>query len=701
MKTDDQINYFKSLTPAKIRAERIGKWSDSDLLDVLQYFEEKKESERETAVSELILLSPEDSDLVLYETLYVELAEYYRWKNGFSAALRWLYAGLAYDEQRQPGLNRNNRYRDLAEIYLNAEEFDTGLAIFTRRLQIAPDDIWTYNILGLTLPRVGLDDLTVEALDRALLLKSHDNFEDLREQLEEIRQKSLEDANKFASRLDEIDPDVLAAFRAALQLPIPTKRDEDAPEPYLAPLDQLIELGAEQDEALDAEILAQGKVLAPDLIRMAFDEALWDMETAVSAHAIALLRQLRPRMPELHNLAFWLERANGDWRSLLTKRMGKIGSYTTSELEAIAADVNNHLYVRSSATNALVERSEKRPDHRERIIRFFRTLLTHPQAYEATEETFIGFLVCDIADMRAQELYDEVKQVFDEDRIDRMIIDFPQIHEKWGLSPLPQPEMRSDGLYLLLRCKACERKRIHFVQHVLVDNNTLEKQQKGLPVKYDAHIMDREIVCPKCQAVDQYELTTEGNMRLHFHNASPQDIMATFMENKPKKQRPNPYLSSFQAAAFGRPMHPLVALDTYRQKIKSKPNDAILHMRLGNMLRTLRRNAQALTAYRQAYELEPDHMEICLNRGMAEHDYGDRAAAKMLYEKVAGRVSPLQMLQRAGGSDMAVAAMEGLRNLKRRKSSPYATPLSGGEPVSSSKRKVSRRKQRKRKRRRR
>ncbi len=699
MKKDELIKHFKSLTPAEILAEKTGKWSDYELLDVMHYFGEERQRDREAAVTELILRSPENSEMIAYDELYFELANHYRWRKNFPSATRWFYANFAYDEQHDPGLNRDNRYRDLAETHLAAGEFDAGLALLTRRLQTKPGDIWIHNSLGMVLPDIGLSDLAVEVLERALALTDQEDPENLRGQLKDFHQDALDKVDDSVSRLDEIDTAVLTSFRAALQLPIPEDEDAKAPEPYLPPLDQLMELGAEQDETLYAEILAQGSVLAPDLIRMAFDEALWG--TAVSTHAVTLLRELHTHMPELDGLAHWLKQADGDWPiNLLTKQMGKIGGYTTPELEAIAADTNYHHYIRTSATAALVAHSEKLPNQREHIIHFFRTLLTRPEAHKAEEELFIAFLVSDISDMGAQELYDEVKQVYDEDRIDPTVIDFPHIHKQWGLAPLPLPKMRSDGLELLLRCKACGRERFHFVQHVLVDIHTRDQEDKGLTVKYDPHVMDREIICPKCHAVDQYELTSQGSLRLYMHNASPDNIMAMLTGKPPSKPNPNSYMTAFKSVSFGRLMHPLVALDKYQQEIANKPDDAILHLRMGNLLRTLRRKTQMLETYRRAYELAPEHLEICLTRGMAEHDYGDHVIAKAMYEEVVSQVSPIQMMRQDERADIVMAAMEGLKNLKRGKASPYQLPGSEPSPASP-KRRILKPKQRKKKRRRR
>ena len=294
-------------------------------------------------------------------------------------------------------------------------------------------------MLAFTFPYIGLNDLAIETLERGLALTETADPENIRDELEEMYREAIEKKEKDTKTwIGEIHPAVLSQFRAALHLSVPPDDGEDLPEPYLPPLDRLLTAGTEPDNTLYAEIMAQGQVLAADLIWMAFDETLWD--TAVPTHAIALLRQLQTQMPELAQLTVWLDQAEGNWPvDLLTEKIGKVGGYTTPELEAFAAGTDYHLYIRSAATDALAERAQKLPDQRERINSIFRALLTRPQAYESTEETFIGFLIGDIVDMGARELYDEVKQAYDEDRVDPTIIDFPYIPEKWGLEPLPQP----------------------------------------------------------------------------------------------------------------------------------------------------------------------------------------------------------------------------------------------------------------------
>jgi len=189
------------------------------------------------------------------------------------------------------------------------------------------------------------------------------------------------------------------------------------------PIDSLISLEGAGLETTYQEIIAQGPILAPDLIRLAFDENL--RGTPAPGHALALLRDLSagPMATELAELSFWLDRAQSDWqRELLTMRAGKVGGYYTDELEVVAADTSNDSFVRVSMVGALAERAQKCPEQRERIVRGMRVLLTRPEAYEAAEERFIGFLIGDMEDLEAKELYPEIEAAFAEDRVDPTII---------------------------------------------------------------------------------------------------------------------------------------------------------------------------------------------------------------------------------------------------------------------------------------
>ncbi|MDI6769105.1 MAG: DUF1186 domain-containing protein [Anaerolineales bacterium] len=675
------VKQFDALTRDQILALRPGSWGDLDLLDALKHFEtEKKDRDRAMAVAELILRSPQVSD-VDYIMLYLDLIGYYRWKRDFPAALRWAHALIAFGEQHEDDLNRSSHVRELAETYLQAGDLDTGLALFTHLARANPGDIWNYNSLGcFALPWAGLPRLALEVLDYALALVAKNDPERLKKQLTDQRRKIEEKLSSTPDRTGDVSPDVLAEFRAALLPPALPRRERSTRHeyaaPYLPPITRLLDAGPAGDATLEAEILAQGKVLIPELIRLAFDEQL--PADGAPAHAVRLLRQLRDaQAAELGELSAWLDRANGDWRNeLLTRRYAKIGGFTTSELEAIVADAQSDTFTRISALEGLAERVERLPALRERVVAFMRAMLTRPEADTAGEETIVGYLIGDALDLDARELYPEIERAFMEDRVDTSIISPLNVQHHWGQLPAPEPKRRRDGMYLRLRCTACDRVRQHFVQNVLLDLNTLEQQEKGQPVDYCPYIMDHEIVCPKCGAVDRYDMTPGAHTAMLVLANKMDDLVALFAGKKSAADlSPNPRVHPFRSSVFKQPMHPLAGLEEYRRRIAANPKDAKLYMRMGTLLRALYRHSAALEAHRHAYALDPNDAEIALVRGLCEHDFGDHAAAKEMYE----RVLTLELKGKAPwgivrSDTFAGAAREGLDLLRTNQPSDWALP---------------------------
>jgi len=680
MSTSSLIKQLNPLTRQQILALQSGVWSDADLMKVLKHFEaEKKDQDRAMAVAELILRSPQKNDLD-YGTLFLDIIGYYRWKDDFPAALRWAHTLITFDEQHENGLNRDNHVRDLAEIYLEAGDLNTGLALFTRLAQASTDDIWTYNTLGFILPEVGLPRLALEVLDHALVLTAQNDPERLKKQLTNQRREIEESLPGTPEHSNEISPAVLADFRTALLQHLPSKKRKTARSkkaaPYLPPITGLLNLDPSGDATLEAEILAQGKVLIPELIQMAFDEEL--PSSGAPTQAIRLLRQLRDALPaELGEISAWLDRANGDWRNeLLTRGFAKIGGYTTSELESIVVDAQAETSTRISALEALSDRVKRLKTLRKRFIDFIRMMLTRPEADTAGEETIVGFLISDALHLNARTLYPEIERAYVEDRVDTKVITPLEIQRDWGLLPMPWPERRDDGMYLRLRCTACNRIREHFVQNVILEINTMKQQGDDKPVAYDPYIMDHEIICPKCGSVDHYAMTPLAHLTLLVTVSKPGDL-ADLMTGKKSVSDlpPNPRVHSLQSTVFKQLMHPLAGLEEYRRRIKLNPLDANLFLRMGNLLRTLYRSSAALEAHRQAYALNPNDAEIALALGFSEHDFGDPAAARNRYERVL-------TLELEGKGDATIVrsdtlsgtAIEGLDLLKRHKASPWTIP---------------------------
>jgi len=674
------VKQFDALTRLQILALRPGVWSDEDLVEVMEHFESgKKDRDRAMAVAELILHSPLITN-VDYFNLYLDLIGYYRWKNNFPAALRWMIALITFDEQHEDGMNHAAHVRDLGEIYLKAGDLNTGLGLFTRLAQASPDDIWDYNALGFSLPRAGLPGLALEVLDRALALIAKNDPEQLKKQLTHQHREIAESLPSTPDLSSEISAHVLADFRAALLPPVsPTitkPSGRKVVNHYLPPITRLLNLDPVGDAALEAEIVAQGKVLLPELIQLAFDEKMPAL--GAPTHAIRLLRQLRAaQAAELGEISFWLDRASGDWRKeLLTQNFAKIGGYTTSELETIVADSKAETSMRISALEALAERVKRLPALRQRFIDFIRTLLTRPEADTPGEELIVGFLISDALDLEARELYPEIARAFSEDRVDTLAISPLDVQHHWGLLPAPAPEQRQDGMYLRLRCTACNRVREHFVQNVLLELNSLELQRDEKPTAYDPYIMDHEITCPRCAAVDHYAMTSEAHTALLVYNKKLDSLTDLISGKKTISDLPpNPRVHPFRSKVLGELMHPLAGLEEYRRRITTNPKDAKLYMRMGNLLRTLYRKSAALEAHRQAYTLNPNDTEIALALGFSEHDFGNPSAAKEMYERVLDlELRQKETLAMTQPGTFTPSAIEGLNLLKHRKPSAWGVP---------------------------
>jgi hypothetical protein len=136
---------------------------------------------------------------------------------------------LAHNLQHNQGNNVDNLLRDLAETYLWVGELDQGLATLTALLRNDPADIWTYNLVAMTFDHFGLANLGVEAARRGLdVLAAAGDPEGLRDQL----LRSLEDLRQSEDpgRPADVDPSVLAGFRAALALDLDAGLHRPKPE---------------------------------------------------------------------------------------------------------------------------------------------------------------------------------------------------------------------------------------------------------------------------------------------------------------------------------------------------------------------------------------------------------------------------------------------------------------------------------------
>ena len=235
---------------------------------------------------------------------------------------------------------------------------------------------------------------------------------------------------------------------------------------------------------------------------------------------------------------------------------------------------------------------------------------------------------------------------------------------------LSTPERRTDGMYLLLKCKACGRTREHFTQYVMVEVDTLDRQLENETVRYDPYIMDHAVECPKCHAVDRYEFTPMAFARI----TGPEIFQAIAAEGTGKKApkiKPNPRVFYFRAAVFGEPMHPLTGLDEYQRQLAVQPENTDLLLGLGTLFRTILCYPEALQAHQKACALAPNDPEVLLTCALTEHDLGDSEIARSLYQQVIDLGRMLDVDGDRLPSDITVTAINGLQLLNQGRPSPW------------------------------
>ncbi len=663
------IDDLKKLSRAELLELPTGMFDDYDFVNLGQYFsEEHKDRDREVAALELALRSPMIDEMVDYTQLYLDVVGYYLWKGKAETALHWVVAYVAFNAQH----DRDDllaAWRDLGSTYLEAGQPEVGLGIFTRLVERNPGDIWNYNSMGLVLSQVKLNRLAVEVAGCGLEVLAKNDPEGLRSQFKGFVKEAQAELENGIDETEHISAVVLQALRAAMALPAKSEIDENAEIEHLPPVKDLLDLDEEEDEALYQEILEYGKVLIPELIHLGLDRE-WINESAGPRHAACLLNRLRDgQAPELDGLAGWLDHlpVTGE-RLWLGSSIGKTGGHTLKELESIARNADFDVRMRDMAVEEMVERAEKDESLRASVVEMVRSLLNREGADQAEEEEFTAFMIGSALDLKARELLPDMERAFAEDRVDQRIIDEYSLYHELDLPIPPMSERRLDGLYLRLECKTCGRVREHFTHFVLWD--ILDDGDTS--AKRSPYILDHEVVCPKCGAVDQYELPNIEMIKLM--NLGVEQI-ADLLSNKPGKTLPkyDPRVYILRGTTMGKSMHALDGLNEYRNRIALEPMNAELHMRLGNSLRTCGRYPQALEAYRKAVALDGNAPDILFPAATAEHDFGDQSAAKRMYERIlkSGQVEGMRTMLE-GLDELVIAAIQGLEALRRGEISPWA-----------------------------
>jgi tetratricopeptide (TPR) repeat protein len=402
---------------------------------------------------------------------------------------------------------------------------------------------------------------------------------------------------------------------------------------YPSPMRTLFTLGEPKPDYSYTDLTESLKDYVPQLIELALDDDINKLKQTDPAvwsplHALAILRELRAveAVEPLLEMMDW----DDEWiEAQLPQVYGAIGAPALPALKAYTMDSSNDQWGRGRALASLTAVAQAHEETRDEVVHFFINFLDRPGAGSSVEEeSLTASLVGELGDLQATESYEAIRRAFDENRVDETIVQLEDIERDFGMRapldfnalPARSPE---SGLTLTLRCQACGRERqYHFARAYFDINQARTKQGTST---YSPLIVPERVTCPKCGAVDQYELTPIGELA----------ILAAQIGKKAGQPEPFPGLQviGFTTNRWG-PMHPREALKRYADEVARHPGDLELRVGYGNSLRMLGYIDEAMDQYEQVLLVEPLHGEALINTAQLLSLQGDTATAIDAWERI-------------------------------------------------------------------
>ncbi len=414
-------------------------------------------------------------------------------------------------------------------------------------------------------------------------------------------------------------------------------KEDPARERYPEALWPLLSLGQPEDEGDYSEQAASMADHVPDLIRMVLDEELNhrpgdDPAVFAPLHALHVLAQLGAA-EAAEPLTACLDWDDEWFIEALPEAYAGIGPVAIPPLQAYLEDGTRGTWGRGQAAAALAAIAKAHPDVREAIVQHLIDFLERPTADDnADEEMVTTQVISELAHLGAEEAYPAIKRAYEEDRVAPEMIGLEDVEVHFGMRPAPdysqlQPTPpKEPGVRLVLRCKSCGRERSYLFPKVYYDLGTFDDEEKRK--KYDPLIIPQRVVCSKCGAVDEYELSGMG------HVAILADLLTQAAPKLKGFRREDQHIKYVRFEAMGQKMHPLEAIERYQAEIARRPDDGTLHVGYGNVLHFLGRDDEAEIEYRKARELEPGNPHPYISLANLAAERGDTAKAIALWQRV-------------------------------------------------------------------
>lgn len=162
------------------------------------------------------------------------------------------------------------------------------------------------------------------------------------------------------------------------------------------------------------------------------------------------------------------------------------------------------------------------------------------------------------------------------------------------------------GFTTEFHCTACGHKFRRELRRIYVDGPTFEQRQiHKQETRHSEYIIPQRVACPKCQAVDQYELT-EYTLAMLSMSMAVALLTGDLISG-------HPVMIIAFALSDGQVIHPLDALEQVRRQVAAAPQDQQARMRYANILRTLGYLDEAQAEYTTLVEQNPAQLEAWYN----------------------------------------------------------------------------------------
>ena len=319
-----------------------------------------------------------------------------------------------------------------------------------------------------------------------------------------------------------------------------------------------------------------------------------------------------------------------DWAgNELVRAYAGIGPVAIPLLLNYLEDGERETLARAHVGDALRAIADAYPAVREQITDALTRFLDRPTADDsAAEELVTAFIISDLTEMGATGAYDAIVRAFAEDRVDTQILDLEFVEQEWGMRPrLEYDDLKTPtepGVRLVLKCTACGRERTHVFPTVYFDLGTARDKKKI--EKYEPLIIPQRVSCPKCGAIDQYELSGTGQIAIMAN------MMAAYSPEAGTTLRPDQQIKFITFTTRWGKMHPNEADERYQQELAKQPDNADLLVGYANLKRFLGYLDEAKERYHLALTFDSNNAEAWMNLAQMASEGRDLESAMRYWE---------------------------------------------------------------------